>query len=419
MGLERTTGTVGMLAHSYYLRDPRVRRTAETLARAGWAVHVVSLGDAQASNGARRARRETVNGVHIHRLPLAQHRGGSARYAFEFGATTLLGLQKLFRLHLRHKFDVVHVHNMPDFLAVAGLPAKWLGATLVLDVHDPMSELFQSQRRIGPDHWLARLLRYEEKLSYRLPDRLMTVSSSMAENLSRKSGRPLEDITVIHNTPDWSAFPPVASQPAWPRNPGAFVLLYSGTVTDHYRLDVAVRAVALAAPRIPGLRLEILGEGNRIDDVLELADRLGIADRVGFLGLVDTDEVRPIMDRADAGVSPHQGGAFGDLYFSNKMLEFMNRGLPLLTSRTATVARYLPEDAVFFFRSGDPADCARAILEMWRNPGLVHMRIRRALDIAGRLSWDNERVRLLDFYASCLSGGRNGGHNGKRRSAAS
>ncbi len=400
-------GTVGMLAHSSYLHDPRVRRAAETLARAGWTVHVVGLRGTDGGRRGREPRTEVVNGVRIHRLPLVQKRGGTGRYLMEFAAATVLGMWTLARLHLKHRFDVVHVHNMPDFLALSALPAKWMGAMLVLDVHDPMSELFQSRNNgSGAGGWLIRLLRLEEKAFYRLPDRLMTVSHPMADNVAAKSGRRRDEIVVVHNAPDTRVFPLAGEDPAWPRHPGEMTLFYAGTVTDFYRLDVAVRAVALAARDVPPLRLKILGEGNRIGEVLDFARGLGVGDRVEYLGLVGTDAVRPVMAAADAGISTHQGGVFGDLYFSNKLLEFMTQGLPVLSSRTKTIARYLPEDAVFYFEPDDPADCAAQIRRIWTEPETVREKLRRARKLAADWNWRTESRTLLEFYAGCVNGGR-------------
>src|SRR5688572_6914021 len=131
-------GRVAMLAHTYYLRDPRVRREAEALAGIGVDVHVISL----AERG--EPRRATVNGVQIHRLPVSRRRGGPLRYFYEYLMVGVLGGLVLARLHLQARLDVVHVHNMPDILVLAALVPRLGGTTVILDVHDPMPELYMS-----------------------------------------------------------------------------------------------------------------------------------------------------------------------------------------------------------------------------------------------------------------------------------
>src|SRR5687768_4362504 len=65
---------VAMLAHTYYLRDPRVRREAEALAAADMEVHVICLREPRKAGAEREPRYAVINGVHIHRLPISQDR---------------------------------------------------------------------------------------------------------------------------------------------------------------------------------------------------------------------------------------------------------------------------------------------------------------------------------------------------------
>src|SRR5205807_4958117 len=77
-------------------------------------------------------------------LHIRRARGNFLRYLFEYFTTGLLGGLKLAQLNFRSRLDVVHVHNMPDILVLAGI-IPWLsGSKLVLDVHDPMPELYMS-----------------------------------------------------------------------------------------------------------------------------------------------------------------------------------------------------------------------------------------------------------------------------------
>src|SRR3989442_14732714 len=101
---------VAMLAHTYYLRDPRVRRQAEALAEKGFEVHVICLSEGR--NGDREPRHALVNGVQIHRLPISRRRGGFLRYLYEYLSVGALGALELALLHARGKLRVVHVHKM-------------------------------------------------------------------------------------------------------------------------------------------------------------------------------------------------------------------------------------------------------------------------------------------------------------------
>jgi glycosyltransferase involved in cell wall biosynthesis len=100
------------------------------------------------------------------------------------------------------------------------------------------------------------------------------------------------------------------------------------------RIDVAIRAVALAALRCPGLRLVILGkdgpsqEAPSMRKVLqELAQGLGIGDRVVFCGSVTTP--MRYIKRFDVAVLSSESEGF-----SNALIEYMQASRPIICTET-------------------------------------------------------------------------------------
>jgi glycosyltransferase involved in cell wall biosynthesis len=394
---------VAMLAHTYYLRDPRVRRQAEALAEAGVEIHVVSLSERNASGGYE-PRHAVVNGVQVHRLPVIRKRGHLWRYALEYLATGVLGGLKLIQLQLRGRLDVVHVHNMPDLLVFAAFLPWLCGSTVVLDVHDPMPELFKSWDQGASNRLLVALLRVQEKVSCAFADRVISVNETMRENL-RLKGVADEKIFIVNNFPDQKLFPICDPLTTWPRSKDGLVLLYCGTVTEHYDLALAVRAMARVAGEVP-VRLRIVGEGNRLAEVLQLASALGVRDSIEHVGLVPIDKVRAEMKNADVGISCHRAGVFGDLYFSTKIVEYLTQGLPVLSPRTRTICRYLPDDCMFYFEPGNEAALADCLRFVWHNPAEVSRRVTNAREVLPRLSWQAEKGKFVAFYTNLVTSDR-------------
>src|SRR5438105_4527041 len=355
---------VAMLAHTYYLRDPRVRREAEALAADGFDVHVICLSEPRTAPAMREPRHAIVNGVQIHRLPLSRRRGSALRYLYEYFVVGVLGALLLTRLHLRARLDVVHIHNMPDILVLAALIPRLGGSRVVLDVHDPMPELYMSWNH-RPGSLLVRLLRMQEKVSYAFAHRIISVNESMRENLRAKG---VEDERM---------FPLCETLTSWPRTRGALVVLYCGTVTAHYDLGLAIKAIAKLRGDVP-VKLRIVGEGNKLGEVFELASRLGVMDSLEHIGSVPIDRVREQMRKADVGISCHRAGVFGDLYFSTKIVEYLTQGLPVLSPRTYTISKYLSDDIVFYFEPGNERALADGLRFMWQHPDEVLNRLSRA-----------------------------------------
>jgi glycosyltransferase involved in cell wall biosynthesis len=392
-----------MLAHTCYLTDPRVRREAEALAENGVEVHVISL--AEERNGARESSNVALNGVQIHRLPVSRRRGGLLRYVYEYLMTGLLGGLRLALLHFRRGLDAVHIHNMPDILVLAALIPRISGSKLVLDIHDPMPELYMSWNH-GRNSPLVRILRFQEQISCWLADRVISVNETMRENLQAKRVAAWK-IGILHNYPDHNHFQMSDMPTSWPHNADSVVMLYSGTVSAHYDIGLAVKAMARLAGEVP-LKLRIMGDGNRLGEILTLASALGVAEAIEVLAKVPIEDVARRMRNADVGISCHQAGVFGDLYFSTKLLEYLTQALCVVTPRTLTISRYLPDDCVFYFEAGNDAALADTMRFIWQNPAEVLRRLSKGRELVSRLSWQVEKDSLYTLYDDLLADERRG-----------
>ena len=114
--LNRRPLRVCMVAYTFYETDSRVIRYAESLVQRGDQVDVFSLGKAGAS------AKETLHGVRIWRL---QGRVFDETGRFSYLWRVLLFLARALyqvSMHdLSQKYDLVHVHSVPDFLVFTGL----------------------------------------------------------------------------------------------------------------------------------------------------------------------------------------------------------------------------------------------------------------------------------------------------------
>ena len=113
---------------------------------------------------------------------------------------------------------------------------------------------------------------------------------------------------------------------------------------------------------------------------------------------VSVEKVKYYMAEVDGGITTHQSGPFGDLYFSTKVLEYMTQGLPVLCSKTPAIEHYIPERAIFYFTPHDVDDLADAVLRMYRNPDLVEQRVKSSRELLSRYVWQEEKGRFISFY---------------------
>src|ERR1019366_3267693 len=150
-----TRKRVCMLVYSNYEADGRVRRYAETLAGRGDHVDVIALDD-----GAGQLGDASISGVTVHRI---QHRERNERSKWTYASRLLRFLLAssvfLTRRQDRVRYDLVHVHNVPDFLVFAAWYAKWGGAKLILDIHDIVPELFADKFSTSKDRIYGKVLK--------------------------------------------------------------------------------------------------------------------------------------------------------------------------------------------------------------------------------------------------------------------
>jgi glycosyltransferase involved in cell wall biosynthesis len=132
--------------------------------------------------------------------------------------------------------------------------------------------------------------------------------------------------------------------------------------------------------------------------------RLRITANVRFESPLPQPALPARLSRCDAGVVPTRLDAMTRYSLSNKLLEYVHLGLPILAARLPSYRHYLGEDTAWYWTPGDPADFARAIGELASAPpGEPLARARRAqLALAG-IAWPGERERLITLYREMLA----------------
>jgi glycosyltransferase involved in cell wall biosynthesis len=375
---------IAMIAQTCYEFDTRVKRAAEALTESGHSVDIFAV----SHKGVSECRNNRL--LHIRRLRMGRQRTSTVRYAFEYGVFFAWVLSLVSLLNARRRYDVVYVHNMPNFLVFAGLLPKIAGAKIVLDVHDPAAELLASIRGAQLPSWLKRLTSVEERVSLSFSDAVITVSEPMRWRLATVSKKP---VTVVMNLPD-PAFGASLEASRAERDPG--VLAYNGTIAYRNGLDLVVRAISVLADEFPLLRLRLIGDGPALESVVRLAEELGVADRLEFRDFVPNDQIPSLVSNAAAGISPQREDIFGSLVFSMKVAEHIALGLPVICSGIATMRHYFSDDEVLFFDPGNAADLARAISELLTNPESAQERAARSRVKLAKLDWPGQRDALVE-----------------------
>jgi glycosyltransferase involved in cell wall biosynthesis len=383
------------LAFCHYPADPRVKREAQALRALGRRVAVIALRD----SGQRAVAR--CDGVLAIRVPIRKTRRGFLGTLRDYLAFTWR-CRRLVAGHRRlRQVRVVHVHTLPDFLVWAALPARRRGARLVFDMHEIFPEFARAKFRGLLGHGLEVAARAIERWARRAADLTITVNTPIDALLGRRPiGRPERRLT-IHNTADPADF----GNGLRPRQQAAvpLQLVYHGTLTELYGLDIAIRGVAELRRRGVAVGFSIIGDGPARESLVLLAANLGIADQVRVEAPLPSAALAARLEAFDAGVVPTRLDGMTRYSLSNKLLEYVHLGIPILAARLPSYANYLAEDAAWYWTAGDPNDLARAIVDFAASaPAERRQRAERASAALEAFGWPRERERLLAAYRELL-----------------
>lgn len=379
-----------MLSYSFYDSDNRVRRYAETLARRGDHVRVFCLGS---DEKVRAGQWETLNGVEIMRLQSRTTReSGKWSHAWRLSCFCLRALANLGPRKLPEGCDLVHVHNIPDFLVFAGVRLKLRGASIILDIHDIVPELYESKFQTGRWSLFAAGLRLIEKLSCRFADHVIVANHIWKETIGQRSAPPSK-ITALVNNVDLDLFSPRPRT----RTDDRIIVLYPGSLNRHQGLDLAIAAMPLLVREFPRVELHIYGDGAAQPELEEQARLLNLGNTIRFFPPVSIDEVSELMANADIGIVTKKAEGFGDQAYSTKIMEFMSQGLPVVVSRTRIDTLYFDESDVEFFESGNADDLARAIRRVILDQTHREQLSRTGLAYARTNSWDTMKEIYIDI----------------------
>ena len=143
----------------------------------------------------------------------------------------------------------------------------------------------------------------------------------------------------------------------------AFTLLFVGRLRYYKGLDTLIRAL----PRISA-RLRVVGIGPMEAEWKALAQELGVAERIEWLGEAPDEELPGLYHSANLFVLPasHPSEAFGLV-----QVEAMAAGLPVVCTELGTGTTYVNVDGVtgLVVPPRDPGALAGAINALIADPG--------------------------------------------------
>jgi PEP-CTERM/exosortase A-associated glycosyltransferase len=311
-------------------------------------------------------------------------------------------------LVVRLQPDVLHAHSP----VLNALPALWVGRKHRIPV---VYEMRASWEDAAVDHGSTRegsaryrLSRALETFALKRVQAITTICEGLRQDIVARDIDP-QRITVIPNAVDVGAFTfGAAPDPALRTRlglDGAEVLGFAGSFYGYEGLDLLLEAAARLVPERPGLRVLLVGGGPQEQALRAQAGRLGIADRVIFVGRVPHAEVQRYYELIDVLAYPRHSIRLTEIVTPLKPLEAMAQGRIFVASDVGGHRELIRNgDTGFLFPAGDAAALAATLRDVLaRRSEWDAMRRRARTFVESERTWARSVARYADVYARALA----------------
>lgn len=410
--------SIGLLACSAILDDPRVRRQGDAFHAAGWTVSAVGL-----AGGSSPSPKWPIKGPNP-----AGERGrkvwdGLPQPVRRFARPVLVQLSRATR--------IPHYVKARASLSLA-LRAYWsLGR---------YREIFDAAQSIRPDIWLANdwdtlpiaarlaaeqnvpigydthefaIAEYEERPGWRLVERPMIATierhfihqCALVSSVSPSISQALQNLYRLAEMPMTLVNAPVYTKCIFRETQEPARVLYHGIVAPGRGLEASIESVAdwrngrtltIRGPAAPEYRSKLL----------RLSAKFGVSDRVALAPPVPMTRLVEEAGRFDIGLLALPGHSRHNQFaLPNKLFEYTMAGLAICMTELPDISRIVGDyrlGVTFPAAASGPISAAINSLDA----SAIDAFKRNALEAARDLSWEKSASRLVGRYAEVVSGAK-------------
>ncbi len=271
-------------------------------------------------------------------------------------------------LHLfqKFKFEIIHVHD--HFLGLlADILVSSTGCPMVTTIHSMKSKDSSFQDSVR---------RYLCKRS----NAIIAVSQNLANEISLRY-QIQEKLHIIHNGMNLSEHRAI-------RIKDQNMLCFCGRMSPEKACDILIKAFFKVSQKYPAIKLQLIGDGDQKQYLQELADTLGMAQKISFMGYVDPTKVMEIISEAYIQIIPSNYEPFG-----LTAIEAMHAGNCVIAAKTGGLQEIIShnKDGILF-EPGNVDDLAYAIDKLLSDKS----RVKRLIDNAKEklIYFSGERMAL-------------------------
>jgi glycosyltransferase involved in cell wall biosynthesis len=296
-------------------------------------------------------------------------------------AYNAIAYRALKRAYTEFKPDAIYERCNLFYLAGTRLARK-TGTKLLLEVNSPLA----AERHANGGLHLFRLAQRLEHQTWRAATIVLPVTKVLADILIEAGVLP-DHITVMPNGVDLARFPPRQAKP----DNASVALGFVGFVRDWHGLDTVI--AGMAASKTP-CTLTIVGDGPARPNLQAVAEKLGIADKIHFTGIIPPEKVADAVTQFDVALQPKSTPYASPL----KIFDYMAASCAIAAPDQPNIREILQHNiTALLFNPDQKGAMWRAVETLIATPTLRHAlgtAARTAL-IAERRTWQGNAARVV------------------------
>lgn len=280
--------------------------------------------------------------------------------------------------------DVIHSHDWLTY--PAGIHAKNVtGKPLVIHVH--ATDFDRSRGNVNPTVFGI------EKDGMNQADHIITVSNLTRRTVIDKYGIDPAKVTTVHNaviplSDDLLSIPKPDNKEK--------VVTFLGRITMQKGPEYFVEAAAKVLQKDHNVRFVMAGSGDKMDDMIRLVAKRGIADRFHFTGFLRGRQVYEMLKASDVYIMPSVSEPFGI-----SPLEAMQMGVPSIISKQSGCAEILNHVVKTDYWDIDAmADAIHSIISY---PAMYESLKEEGLNEMKGIIWEKAGKKVIDIYKSLIN----------------
>lgn len=162
------------------------------------------------------------------------------------------------------------------------------------------------------------------------------------------------------------------------------------------RVDLLIKAFAIASKELDNIVLEIGGDGSQMKNLIDLTGRLSISDKVTFLGKLTRSDVLVKVSNADAFILSSEYETFGVV-----LVEALALGKPIIATKCGGPESIINDEVGYLVNKNSASELASAIKLLYSNQENFEAENIRSY-CSREFSGESVINKLINIYKSLL-----------------